>query len=167
MTSRSEEVADIAARRRLDFCCLQETRWKGGSARMLEGRGGARFKFFWSGSESGSAGVGMLIADRWIESVLEVRRVSERLLVVRIVVGSSVLNLVCAYAPQAGRPMEEKEEFLLLFGKTVSGLSGNERVIICGDFNCHVGSEAEGYEGVHMGATDSGSEMWRERCSWS
>ena len=25
-------MADMVARRRLDFCCLQETRWKGGSA---------------------------------------------------------------------------------------------------------------------------------------
>ena len=29
MTERSVEVADMAARRRLDFCCLQETRWRG------------------------------------------------------------------------------------------------------------------------------------------
>src|SRR5277367_2235724 len=50
MSHRSMEVADVSARRRLDFCCLQETRWKGGSAKMLEGREGARYKFFWSGS---------------------------------------------------------------------------------------------------------------------
>src|SRR5277367_4618691 len=37
MSRRSMEVVDVSARRRLDFCCLQETRWKGGSAKMLEG----------------------------------------------------------------------------------------------------------------------------------
>src|SRR5208282_2482282 len=55
MKGRSGEVADIAARRRLDLCCLQETRWKGGSARSL-GKEGAMYKFFWAGCEEGLAG---------------------------------------------------------------------------------------------------------------
>src|SRR5277367_4673567 len=83
-TIRWPPPPDVSARRRLDFCCLQETRWKGGSAKMLEGRDGARYKFFWSGSEEGVSGVGILVAERWIESVIEVRRVSQRLLVVRV-----------------------------------------------------------------------------------
>jgi hypothetical protein len=151
MSRRSMEVADVSARRRLDFCCLQETRWKGGSAKMLEGREGARYKFFWSGSEEGVSGVGILVAERWIESVIEVRRVSQRLLVVRVAIGSSVLNVVCAYAPQVGRSYEEKEEFLVMFGKTLDGISEMERMVVGGDFNCHVGAAVEGYEGVHGG----------------
>ena len=150
MHGRSGEVADMAARRRLDFCCLQETRWKGGSARTIGGDG-ARYKFFWNGCERGVSGVGVLVAERWIESVLEVRRISERLIVVRVVVGKSVLNLVCAYAPQVGIAMEVKEEFLTLLGKTLSGINGKERLIVCGDFNCHVGADVDGYEGVHGG----------------
>ena len=115
MSRRSGEVVDMAGRRDLDFCCLQETRWKGGSARVL-GRDGARYKFFWSGCEEMAAGVGILVAERWIKYVLEVRRVSERLMVLRVMVGKSVLNLVSAYAPQVGRLMEEKEEFLVQLG---------------------------------------------------
>src|SRR5271169_1379209 len=45
MVGRSEEIADMAGRRNLDVCCLQETRWKGGSARGM-GKEGVRFKFF-------------------------------------------------------------------------------------------------------------------------
>ena len=45
MKGRSGEVADMAARRRLDFCCLQETRWKGGSVRS-HGKEGAMYKFY-------------------------------------------------------------------------------------------------------------------------
>ena len=61
------------------------------------------------------------------------------------------MNLVCVYAPQVGKTLEDKEEFLLLFSRTISGISGKERLVIGGDFNCHVGSDAEGYEGVHGG----------------
>ena len=35
MVSRSGEVVDALHRRKIDFCCAQEMRWKGESARML------------------------------------------------------------------------------------------------------------------------------------
>ena len=107
-TMRKEgEVVDMAARRHLDFCCLQETGWKGEGARKL-----GEYKFFWMGCSRGIHGVGLLVAERWIEKVLEVRRVSERLMVVRVIVGRTVLNLISAYAPQAGRPLPEKGRIL-------------------------------------------------------
>ena len=61
MIGRSGEVAEMAARRRLDFCCLQETRWKGDGATSL-GKEGAMYKFLWAGCEEGLACVGILIA---------------------------------------------------------------------------------------------------------
>ena len=45
MVSRSGEVVDALHRRKINFCCAQETRWKGESARML-GANGRRYKFF-------------------------------------------------------------------------------------------------------------------------
>ena len=35
MVSRSGEIVDALHRRKIDFCCAQETRWRGESARML------------------------------------------------------------------------------------------------------------------------------------
>ena len=66
MKKRDGEVVDLAARRRLDFCCLQETEWKGEGARKL-----GEYKFFWMSCSKGIHGVGLLVADRWIEKVLE------------------------------------------------------------------------------------------------
>ena len=140
------EVVDMAARRHLDFCCLQETGWKGEGTRKL-----GEYKFFWMGCSEGIHGVGLLVADRWIEKVLEVRHVSERLMVVRVIVGRTVLILISAYAPQAGRPMSEKEEFFTLLGKIVSEIDDGEKLLIGGDWNGHVGAGVEGFEGVHGG----------------
>ena len=58
-----------------------------------------KFKFFWTGCEEGTAGVGFLVAKRWVEKVLEVKRVSTRLMLLRVMVGGSVLNLISVYAP--------------------------------------------------------------------
>src|SRR5277367_796265 len=73
MSKSSGEIVEMMYRRGLDFCCLQETRWKGESARKLGGDGKG-YKFFWKGCKEGTAGVGVLVAERWIESVIEVRR---------------------------------------------------------------------------------------------
>ena len=47
--------------------------------------------------------------------------------------------------------MEDKEEFLAMLGEVVSGIDSGERLLICGDLNGHVGSEINGFEGVHRG----------------
>ena len=45
MVSRSGEVVDALHRRSIDFCCAQETRWKGESVRMLDANC-RRYKLF-------------------------------------------------------------------------------------------------------------------------
>ena len=45
-----------------------------------------RYKFFWMGREEGYHGVGGLVAEEWIEKVLDVKRWSERIMVLRVVV---------------------------------------------------------------------------------
>ncbi|HXJ94686.1 MAG TPA: hypothetical protein VMT20_17720, partial [Terriglobia bacterium] len=110
MTGRSGEVAEMAARRNLDICCVQETRWRGGSARSI-GWDEGWYKFFWIGCDKGLAGVGVLVAGKWVDNVVKVRRISERVMLLRLAIGKMVLNVVSVYAPQRGRPTEEKEEF--------------------------------------------------------
>ena len=97
------------------------------------------------------AGVGVMISEKRFEQVVGVRRINERLLLLRLAVDKTILNVVSIYAPQVGRPMEEKEELLAELRKVVSGISRDEEVIVCGDFNGHVGESADGFEEVHGG----------------
>ena len=45
------------------------------------------------------------------ESVLEVKRVSDRLMAMKLEVKGFILNIVSAYAPQVNNSMEEKNDF--------------------------------------------------------
>ena len=72
-------------------------------------------------------------------------------MVKRVIVGRSVLNLISVYAPQTGWSEVVKEEFLAMLGEVESGIDSGERLLICGDLNGHVGSEIDGFEGVHEG----------------
>ena len=114
MVSRSVEVVDALHRRKIDFCCAQETRWRGESARML-GANGRRYKFFWQGCNKGS--VGVFITERWIDSVVNVVRVNERIMYVKLVIGNQIVNIVekvvakrkvCRKAWQKSKSSEDK-----------------------------------------------------------
>ena len=150
MVSRSGEVVDALHRRKIDFCCAQETRWKGESARML-GANGRRYKFFWQGCNKGTAGVGVFIAERWIDSVVNVVRVNERIMYVKLVIGKQIVNIVSAYAPQVGLSAEEKDDFWDNFIIVLSGIPKQESIFIGSDMNGHVGRDADGCGGVHGG----------------
>ena len=51
-------------------------------------------KFFWQGCNKGAASVGVLIAERWIDSVVNVVRVNERIMYVKLVIGTKIVNIV-------------------------------------------------------------------------
>ena len=46
-----------------------------------------------------------------VESVLEVKRVSDRLMAMKLEVKELILNIVSAYAPQVNNSMEKKNDF--------------------------------------------------------
>ena len=66
------EVVETLSRRKVDLCCVQETRYRGGHCRIITGRD-SRYKLFWSGNSKGTAGVGVFVAEKWIEKVFEVK----------------------------------------------------------------------------------------------
>src|SRR6267154_900552 len=56
-SGRDGELADMAGRKGLDFCCFQETRCRGEGNKWL-GEEGKRYKFFGKGCGAGLASVG-------------------------------------------------------------------------------------------------------------
>ena len=101
MTGKSGEVVEALKRRLVEVCCRQETRWKGEGTREI-GERGSGYKFFWRRQEDGQGGIRMLIAEELEIEVAEVKRLSARVLVERLMGGSGVLRIVSVYAPQAG-----------------------------------------------------------------
>jgi len=63
------------------------------------------------GSEAKTDGVGIFVAEKWVDSVVSVERHSERILVLKMVLDDRLLNVFTVYAPHSGKPVEEKECF--------------------------------------------------------
>ena len=53
---------------------------------------GRRYKFFWQGCNKKTAGVGVFIAERWIDSIVDVIRVNEQIMYVKLVIGKQIVN---------------------------------------------------------------------------
>ncbi|XP_046978673.1 craniofacial development protein 2-like [Vanessa cardui] len=147
MSGRGRELADVLKRRRINAACLQETKWKGARAREI----GEGYKLFYCGSDGKRNGVGIVLDSRLKECVVDVKRVNDRLIAIKLIVDGVTLNLISVYAPQSGCEESVKEKFWEDFDCLLMDLQDSEEVYVGGDFNGHVGKESDGYERVHGG----------------
>ncbi|KAK3574478.1 hypothetical protein QTP86_008076 [Hemibagrus guttatus] len=144
MTGKGRELADVMERRKVDILCVQETRWKGGKARSI----GAGFKLFYYGVDSKRNAVGVVLKEEFVRNVLEVKRVSDRVMSLKLEIEGVMLNVVSGYAPQVGCELEEKERFWSELDEVMESIPTGERVVIGADFNGHVGEGNTGDEEV-------------------
>ncbi|KAK3532898.1 hypothetical protein QTP70_002251 [Hemibagrus guttatus] len=131
-------------RRKVDILCVQETRWKGSKARSI----GAGFKLFYYGVDSKRNGVGVVLKEEFVRNVLEVKRVSDRVMSLKLEIEGVMLNVVSGYAPQVGCELEEKERFWRELDEVMESIPTGERVVIGADLNGHVGEGNRGDEEV-------------------
>ncbi|KAI5106601.1 hypothetical protein C0J45_4298 [Silurus meridionalis] len=141
MTGKGREVAYMMERRKVDMLCVQETKWKGSKARNI----GGGFKLFYHGVDGKRNGVGVILKEEYSKSVVEVKRVSDRVMIVKVEVEGMMINVISAHAPQVGCEMKEKEKFWSELDEVVDG---KERLVIGADFDGNVGKGNRGDEEV-------------------
>ena len=73
-------------RRNVDILCVQETKWKESKARNI----GGGCKLFYNEADGRRNGIGIVVREELVKSVLEVKRVSERLMVMKLEVKGSI-----------------------------------------------------------------------------
>ena len=132
--------------------CLQETKWKGSKPRNIVGR----CKLFYNGAEGRKNGIRIVVKEELDESVLEVNRVSDRLLAMKLEVKGSILNIVSAYALQVNNSMEEKNDFWEDLDGLIKSVSKQKKIVLGADLNGHVGEGNIGDEEI-MGRYSTGT----------
>ena len=131
-------------RRNVNILCLQETKWKGSKAKNI----GGGYKIFYNGADGRKNGIGIVLREELAESVLEVNRVSDRLMAMKLEVNGSILNIVSAYAPQVNYSMEEKNDFWEDLDELIESISKEERIVLGADLNGHMGKGNIGDEEI-------------------
>ena len=80
MTSGSYELEDLMRRRKIDIMCLQEVGWcnSGNRARSLDVNTKA-YKMFYHGMKNEKNGVGIVLAAKFLESILNFKKISDEI----------------------------------------------------------------------------------------
>ena len=104
--------------------------WKGSKARNI--RGGC--KLFYNGADGRKNRIGIAVREELAESVLEVKRVSDRLMAMKLRVKGSILNIIRTYASQVNS-MEEKNDFWEDLDGLIESISKEERIVLGADLN--------------------------------
>ena len=105
MTSKGREVADLMEQRGVNIFCVQETRWIEEKARCI----GGRYKMWYCGSGNKKNGVGIILKKEHVDKVVELWRVTDRIICLKMELNHAMLNVISAYAPQVGCIHEEKK----------------------------------------------------------
>ena len=74
-------------RRKIDICCIQEVRFRGGGCRYIENN-----MLWWSGSEESLNGVGVIVEEKLIDESIEVERHGDRIIKLKLVLKRILYN---------------------------------------------------------------------------
>ena len=136
ISGKANEIVEMLTRRRVDLSRLQETRWRGGSARLIKGNN-TIYKFFWSGD---------------VINVISVKRYDHRSLQLRFLVRTTILYVIYCHASQSGLSADETDTFYERVFSVVASVPEKEMLVLGGDFNGLVGEHSAEFEGVHGGS---------------
>ena len=75
-------------------------------------RKNSQHKLFWIGNETENGGFGIFIAKKWVEKVLEVKHIIDRLMMIKLQMNKRTVVVVSAYPPQQGLTNNKKRPFL-------------------------------------------------------
>jgi exonuclease III len=92
-------------------------------------------------SERVQAGVGLLIAKKFLNNIKGTEYIDERIMTLTLMLENNTTHthIISIYAPQTGRPKHERDAFYHTLQSLLDTLPKNDHKIIMGDFNGHIG----------------------------
>ncbi|XP_016554987.2 craniofacial development protein 2-like [Capsicum annuum] len=96
-------------------------------------------------------GVRILVDEELRGQVVDVKRINDRLMTVKLVIGRFTLNVCSVYAPKVGFDGVEKLRFWEALDEVVRGVPSSEKIVVAEDFNGHIGSLLGGFNDMHGG----------------
>ena len=83
-----------------------------------------------------------MVAEEQIEKVFEVQRVSDRIILLKMIVGQCVLTFLSVRAPQCGLSDADKDLYYDQLRAVTAKIPASELLTPCGDLNGHVSEKS-------------------------
>ena len=92
------------------------------------------------------AWVVLVLAEKRVKTIFDVKHVSDRIMLIKLVVGKSIVTVLLVYVSQAGLDDCVKDLFYENLQWTLTKISASEILFVFGDFNGHIGKKADRYK---------------------
>ena len=89
-----------------------------------------------------------MIREELSKEIVEIKRITDRIIKIKVVMEGNLIHVISAYAPQGGKMQEENEEFWGMMDDSIGNIPENEILVIGGDLNGHVGKDRNSFEDV-------------------
>ncbi|EYB83793.1 hypothetical protein Y032_0329g2669 [Ancylostoma ceylanicum] len=123
LTGLLHELAAALQRRRIDLCAVQETRWSGSKSTNI----GSGFRIVYNGRSGTRSDVGVIVLERFRDSISGVNRFDDRFMKIVIVTLERRKHFFSEYAPQTGCTDQTKNEFWTLIDEKTAAVPQNTR----------------------------------------
>ena len=110
---------------------------------------GDGYKLYYHGETNNRNGIGIIVSQKWRDNVLNINRITDRIMALQLVIAKGKMNVLSVYTPQTGCTVEEKETFWRKLDGVSQRIPASEKVILAGDMNGHVGTDRSGVERWH------------------
>ena len=78
------------------------------------------------GEKDKRGGVGILIREELEKEIVEVKRITNRIIKIELILEGNLMHVISAYTPQGGKTQEEKEEFWEMMDDSIVNIPENE-----------------------------------------
>jgi len=127
------------------FCAYKKQYGWRKKAKELDSSG---FKLWYTGEVRSRNGVGIIVDKEWKKDIVDVKRIGDRIIALKIVVEQDTFNVISAYAPQVGLEAHLKVKFWEELEGLIQDIPLGEKIFLGGDLNGHVGSVSRVCMGV-------------------
>ena len=94
-------------------------------------------------------GVGILVDKTVKDDVVKIKRIGDRIIMLKLVLGNKFIYVINAYTPKIGLDVETKVKIWEDIDDLVCRIGNEDIIFIGGDFNRHVGKDKENFERIH------------------
>src|SRR6267154_2721109 len=138
MPGKLANVLKEMKRMRVGIMGVAETFWvKEGSfpTQLPESEGGDKYHIFYSGGKKRRRGVGLIVREEVVKSVMMWESISERIMIMRLKVAPINMLIVPIYAPCDDDKEEDKDRFYERLDQVIGEYTkGRTCVVVMGDF---------------------------------
>ena len=87
------------------------------------------YKLYYHGDTTKRNGIGIIVIQKWRDNVLNINRITDRIMALQLVIAKGKMNVLSVYTPQTGCMDEDKDNVWKKLNEVLQSIPANEKVV--------------------------------------